>query len=162
MLLLAEGDAHWAELRPLLASSRVTGSRVHDGKIAALCLAHGVRELWTADRDFGRFPALRSVNPLTESQGASSSTRRTPSFAQVDLSLPCYLGSAEPRLFHLRVRLAQPVARASLQVAAELVGPVHRDQCGHRDEAAVPLGEAGALPDVAVEQALGQLDDAGE
>jgi hypothetical protein len=39
---------------------------VHDGKIAALCLAHGVRELWTADRDFGRFPALASLNPLAE------------------------------------------------------------------------------------------------
>ena len=32
--------------------------------IAALCLAHGVRELWTHDRDFGRFPALAVRNPL--------------------------------------------------------------------------------------------------
>ncbi len=66
VVLLAEGNEHWAELRPLLASGRVTGPRVHDGKIAALCLAHGVRELWTADRDFGRFLALTSVDPLAE------------------------------------------------------------------------------------------------
>ena len=32
--------------------------------IAALCLGHGVRELWSADRDFSRFPDLRVRNPL--------------------------------------------------------------------------------------------------
>lgn len=31
--------------------------------IAAICITHGVTELWTADRDFGRFPALRIRNP---------------------------------------------------------------------------------------------------
>ena len=38
--------------------------RVHDARIAALCLAHGVRELWTADRDFSRFAKLATANPL--------------------------------------------------------------------------------------------------
>lgn len=33
-------------------------------RIAAPCLQHGVRELRTADRDFGRFALLRTVNPL--------------------------------------------------------------------------------------------------
>jgi predicted nucleic acid-binding protein len=37
---------------------------VHDARIAALCLSHGVRELWSADRDFSRFPALPVRNPL--------------------------------------------------------------------------------------------------
>jgi uncharacterized protein len=37
---------------------------VHDARIAALCLTHGVREFLTADRDFSRFPALRARNPL--------------------------------------------------------------------------------------------------
>ena len=32
--------------------------------VAALCLDHGVKELWTADRDFSRFPALTVRNPL--------------------------------------------------------------------------------------------------
>lgn len=63
--LLAEGDAHWGELRDLLRAGRVAGPRVHDARIAAVCLAHGVRELWTADRDFSRFPALSTTNPLT-------------------------------------------------------------------------------------------------
>ena len=62
--LLAESADHWSTLEPLLLASRVSGPQVHDARIAALCLQHGVRELWTADRDFGRFAPLRSVNPL--------------------------------------------------------------------------------------------------
>lgn len=63
--LLAESGEHWQSLKPLLLASRVTGPQVHDARIAALCLQHGVRELWTADRDFGRFAPLRAVNPLS-------------------------------------------------------------------------------------------------
>jgi predicted nucleic acid-binding protein len=37
---------------------------VHDARIAALCRHHGVRELWSADRDFSRFPAVKPRNPL--------------------------------------------------------------------------------------------------
>lgn len=64
--LLAEGPAHWGHLRELLETGRIAGPRVHDARIAAICLAHGVRELWTADRDFSRFPALPTRNPLAE------------------------------------------------------------------------------------------------
>lgn len=38
---------------------------LRDAKIAAICLQNGVREFWTADREFSRFPGLRTVNPLT-------------------------------------------------------------------------------------------------
>jgi toxin-antitoxin system PIN domain toxin len=62
--LLGETANTWPLLRNLLLQAKVTGRRVHDGRIAALCLAHGVKELWTADRDFARFPALRTRNPL--------------------------------------------------------------------------------------------------
>jgi hypothetical protein len=62
--LLHESADHWARLRPLLRRARTSGPRVHDARIAALCLAHGVRELWTADRDFTAFPDLRTRNPL--------------------------------------------------------------------------------------------------
>lgn len=64
-VLLAEGPGHWDLLRDLVTSSGTTGPRVHDARIAAICIAHGVRELWSADRDFSWFPALRVVNPLT-------------------------------------------------------------------------------------------------
>ena len=64
IVLLAESPTHWATLRESLNAGRVTGPQVHDARVAALCLQHGVRELWTADRDFGRFPALVTRNPL--------------------------------------------------------------------------------------------------
>ncbi|HEY2263742.1 MAG TPA: PIN domain-containing protein [Streptosporangiaceae bacterium] len=48
----------------LLADGKIIGAAVHDAGIAALCLTHGVQALWTADRDFTRFPRLRTVNPL--------------------------------------------------------------------------------------------------
>jgi uncharacterized protein len=48
----------------MLEASRIAGPQIHDARIAALCRQHGVSELWTADRDFGRFAGLRSKNPL--------------------------------------------------------------------------------------------------
>ena len=61
----AEGQEHWSELRTQIEAGRISGPRVHDARIVALCLAHGVRELWTADRDFSRFADLATANPLT-------------------------------------------------------------------------------------------------
>lgn len=63
--LLSEQPGAWDSLRPLLVASKTIGPAVHDARIAALCLHHGVRELWTADRDFSRFGELRVRNPLT-------------------------------------------------------------------------------------------------
>jgi uncharacterized protein len=47
-----------------MQEGRIAGPQVHDARVAALCRLHGVRELWTADRDFGRFPGLTVRNPL--------------------------------------------------------------------------------------------------
>ena len=62
--LLGETGAHWKILRQQLESGHIRGPLVHDARIAALSLAHGVTEFWTADRDFGRFPDLKTHNPL--------------------------------------------------------------------------------------------------
>ncbi|HEU5314541.1 MAG TPA: TA system VapC family ribonuclease toxin [Chloroflexota bacterium] len=64
VVLLAEADGYWPALVELVREGQSVGPRVHDARIAALCLLHGVRELWTADRDFSRFPSLRVRNPL--------------------------------------------------------------------------------------------------
>ena len=64
LVLLHEGAAHWAMLQTLIRSARIVGGQVHDARIAAICVEHGVRELWSADRDFSRFPALKVRNPL--------------------------------------------------------------------------------------------------
>jgi toxin-antitoxin system PIN domain toxin len=62
--LLAEREGYWELLAELLERSRVVGPRIHDARIAALCLQHAVTELWTADRDFSRFPGVPAINPL--------------------------------------------------------------------------------------------------
>jgi toxin-antitoxin system PIN domain toxin len=62
--LLSETPEYWPYLCQLIAKARLQGPMVHDARIAALCLTHGVRELWSADRDFSRFPNLRVRNPL--------------------------------------------------------------------------------------------------
>jgi toxin-antitoxin system PIN domain toxin len=67
LVLLAESDEYWRELRQLASSGRITGPRIHDARIAALCRQHQIRELWSADRDFGRFVELKVSNPLTRS-----------------------------------------------------------------------------------------------
>lgn len=64
LILLAESEDHWAQLRSLLSTGRASGPKVHDARVAALCLQHGASELWTIDRDFSRFPGLKVRNPL--------------------------------------------------------------------------------------------------
>jgi toxin-antitoxin system PIN domain toxin len=61
---LSEGGGYWEVLARVISKSKVSGPRVHDGRIAALCMHHGVRELLSADRDFSRFSELKTRNPL--------------------------------------------------------------------------------------------------
>jgi predicted nucleic acid-binding protein len=72
---LAESDAPWAIPWPCLHEflAVVTHPRVYApptqpaaafARIVALCRHHGVRELWSADRDFGRFVEVAVVKPL--------------------------------------------------------------------------------------------------
>ena len=51
-------------LPDFMCRPRVRGKVVHDAHIAAICIAHGVDVLFTADRDFSLFPELRTHNPL--------------------------------------------------------------------------------------------------
>ena len=62
--LIGESAEHLEILHECLVAANVAGARVHDARIAAICLAHGVDSLWSADRDFSYFPALKVKNPL--------------------------------------------------------------------------------------------------
>lgn len=66
LVLLCESENHWLELCDVLQAGRVSGPMVHDARVAALCRQHGVRELWTADRDFGRFSGFKIRNLLID------------------------------------------------------------------------------------------------
>jgi toxin-antitoxin system PIN domain toxin len=64
--VLHSGTHHWSTLSGLAHSAKLQGGQFHDARIAAICLEHGVRELWTADRDFSRFKGLKTRNPLAQ------------------------------------------------------------------------------------------------
>jgi toxin-antitoxin system PIN domain toxin len=64
LVLLSEAFGYWSGVRQLATSAQVAGPMIHDARIAALCIQHGVTELLTADRDFGRFRNLKTRNPV--------------------------------------------------------------------------------------------------
>jgi toxin-antitoxin system PIN domain toxin len=66
LVLLSETAGYREVLTRLIQKSKINGPRVHDARIAALCIHHGVRELLSADRDFSRFVDLKSRNPLLD------------------------------------------------------------------------------------------------
>ncbi len=64
LCLLMESEESLDLLLDLTVRGKVQGALIHDARIAACCLTHPVSELWTIDRDFSRFPALKTRNPL--------------------------------------------------------------------------------------------------
>ena len=61
---IGEPEDYFDVFSKTVFDSQVVGAKIHDARIAALCTAHGVTELWSADRDFSRFSALSVRNPL--------------------------------------------------------------------------------------------------
>lgn len=64
LVLIGETHAHADRLREMTITADTMGARVHDARIAAICVSHGVTELITMDRDFSRFPAMRTRSLL--------------------------------------------------------------------------------------------------
>ena len=64
--IIGESSRHWETLSEIIRIGKLSGPRVHDARIAAICLDHGVEELWSADRDFRQMTGLRVRNPLLD------------------------------------------------------------------------------------------------
>jgi toxin-antitoxin system PIN domain toxin len=64
LVVLGETTRHPEVMTAVVEASGATGNLVHDAHIAALCIEHGVSELVTGDRDFARFPQVRTFNPF--------------------------------------------------------------------------------------------------
>ena len=62
--LLAEPAGFAEVLGELAQRARVRGPLIHDARVAAICLAHGVEKLVSRDRDFALFPELKIENPF--------------------------------------------------------------------------------------------------
>jgi toxin-antitoxin system PIN domain toxin len=61
--VLTPGERYWPLFRRMVVEGRAAGPLVSDAQIAALTIEYG-GVLYTADRDFARFPGLRWKNPL--------------------------------------------------------------------------------------------------
>lgn len=64
LVLLGESDKHWETLSEFIQSGKVVGPMVHDARVAAICFDHGIKQLYSADRDFNRFPRIKMTNPV--------------------------------------------------------------------------------------------------
>jgi len=58
-------ERHGVVLGALIAASGAQANLVPDAHLAALAIEHGL-QLCSSDGDFGRFPGLRWVNPLSQ------------------------------------------------------------------------------------------------
>lgn len=65
-LATGEGFDYFRTLKKVALTGDIRGPMIHDARIAAICIESGIRELWTADRDFSRFGRLKTRNPLSE------------------------------------------------------------------------------------------------
>jgi toxin-antitoxin system PIN domain toxin len=63
--MIGEDPGYFEVLKQLAIRGKITGPMIHDARIAAICIHHGVKKLLTADRNFSRFPGLKTFNPLT-------------------------------------------------------------------------------------------------
>jgi toxin-antitoxin system PIN domain toxin len=62
--LIGEAGTYWHTLAEILSHGKIAGAKVHDARIAAICVSHGIRELWSADRDFTRMRGVKVTNPV--------------------------------------------------------------------------------------------------
>jgi predicted nucleic acid-binding protein len=62
--LIGESDGYFNYLKNLSLQAKLVGPMIHDARIAAICQFNGVKELWSIDRDFSRFPEIKVINPL--------------------------------------------------------------------------------------------------
>lgn len=64
LTFIGETDEYLPHLESLALPAQTRGGAIHDARIAAICVSHGVAELWSADRDFSRYPQIVVRNPL--------------------------------------------------------------------------------------------------
>jgi len=61
-----EGSNFWPTFRSVAEDVRPRGNLVSDVHLAALMREHGVRTIWSHDRDFRKFGGIRVRDPFTD------------------------------------------------------------------------------------------------
>ena len=67
---VSPGEGHWAILGKLLRDSGTAGNLTSDAHLAAIALELGA-SICSTDADFGRFPGVERLSPLTTRSGTS-------------------------------------------------------------------------------------------
>lgn len=62
--MIGEGPDYFPVLEKLAQGAQLSGPMIHDARVAAICLHNGISILLSCDRDFSRFPTLKTLNPL--------------------------------------------------------------------------------------------------
>ena len=62
---VGEGERFWGHFLDVADDRRPVGNLVPDAHLVALMLEHGVRTIWTRDRDFRAFAGIRVHDPFT-------------------------------------------------------------------------------------------------
>jgi hypothetical protein len=66
MTLLADSEAVYREWRKIVLRYKVSGTQVHDARLAASMYVHGIKHRLTLNiTDFNRFTGLTAVHPST-------------------------------------------------------------------------------------------------
>lgn len=60
----SESDDFWRRLGGVLDDASPTGNLVPDAHLVGLMMQHGVRTMWTRDRDYRRFRGIEAVDPF--------------------------------------------------------------------------------------------------
>jgi hypothetical protein len=66
---IGELEGYWETLKAVMLSGNIAGAKTHDARVVAICRQHGVKVVWSADRDLSRFGGLKIVNPLISEGG---------------------------------------------------------------------------------------------
>lgn len=64
LIFLAENEEYYQVISKIAKEVNTRGPLIHDVRIASVCIANNIKRLWTIDRDFSRFPMLKTENPL--------------------------------------------------------------------------------------------------
>jgi predicted nucleic acid-binding protein len=62
--ILHEDEASYDIWKDLIVANRVNGVQVHDARLVAVMMAHGIRQIVTFDMgDFRRYAAIEAIHP---------------------------------------------------------------------------------------------------
>ena len=62
--VLGEADDFWPRFGETARSAKASGNLVPDAHLATLMRQHGIREIWTNDRDFRKFDGIVTLDPF--------------------------------------------------------------------------------------------------